>query len=248
MRLPFFACVVGVGVAALTAAPSVAGEFQIGVYGGWNGSHDSDVNFTGPGTDLTFQSVPWDGLSFTFDGEAPYYGARFTYWPDALPNWGFMFDLTHAKVRAKEGATVTYSGTASGSDQIGHIFDRLEFTDGFTLLTVNGMYRFEPMDRFRPYVGAGLGINIPHVEVTGAGGGPASGLPTTFEYTYGGLAAQALAGVDIKLTKHISLFTEYKFSWAGVNAPLSDPAYRIRTDLFTHHVLVGASVNWGGSD
>lgn len=247
MRLSFLACACGIGLAALSANSASSGELQIGVYGGWNGSHNSDVNFTGPGTDWTVHSVPWDGLSFTFDGEAPYYGARVTYWPDSLPNWGFMLDLTHAKVRALEDATVNYSGSlGNGSDQIGNIFDRLEFTDGFTLLTVNGMYRFEPMDRFRPYVGAGVGINIPHVEVTGAG--VASGLPTTFEYAYGGFAAQALAGVDIRLTKHISLFTEYKFSWAGVNAPLSDPDYRIKTNLFTHHVLFGASVNFGGSD
>jgi lipid A oxidase len=122
------------------------------------------------------------------------------------------------------------------------LFNVLEFTDGFTLLTLNGLYRFEPMDRFQPYLGAGLGINIPHVEVTGA----SVTLPTTFEYTYGGLAAQILGGVDVKLTKHFSLFTEYKFSWAGINAPLSDPAYRIHTNLFTHHFLVGASATFGG--
>jgi lipid A oxidase len=240
MKLRFIPCIVGFGIAALTATSAASGEFQLGVYGGWNGTHNSDVTFTGPGTDWTVQSVPWDGLSFTFDGEAPYYGARFTYWPDAIPNWGFMFDLTHAKVRARSDAMVDYEGTlGTGTGTVGSLFDRLEFTDGFTLLIVNGMYRFEPMDRFRPYVGAGLGITIPHVEVT------ATGLPTTYEYAFGGMAAQALAGVDIRVTEHISLFTEYKFSWAGINAPLSDPAYRVHTNLFTHHVLFGASLNWG---
>jgi lipid A oxidase len=241
---------VGIGIAALLVAAPARAEFQIGLYGGWNGTHNSDVTFTGPGTNWTVQSVPWDGLPFTFDGAAPYYGARVIYWPDSMPHWGLMFDLTHAKVRAKADATVNYSGTingnpVNGTDQIGNIFDRLEFTDGFTMLTVNSMYRFEPLGRFQPYVGAGAGISIPHVEVTGAG--VASGLPTTFDYAYGGFAAQVLAGVDIEVTRHFSLFTEYKFSWAGINAPLSDSAYRIHTDLFTHHVLFGASVRFGGN-
>ncbi len=250
MRLPFLSCVVGVGIVALTATASAAGEFQVGVYGGWNGTHNSDVTFTDPDTNWTVQGVPWAGLPFTFDGEAPYYGARVTYWPDSLPNWGFMVDLTHAKVRAKAGATVNYNGTIDGgavgpgSDQIGNLFSLLEFTDGFTLLTVNGMYRFEPMGRFRPYVGVGLGINIPHVEVEGAGVVPFN---RTFDYEFGGMAAQFLAGVDVKLTNRFSLFTEYKFSWAGIDAPMVD-GYRIHTNLFTHHVLLGASVNWGGSD
>jgi lipid A oxidase len=243
MRLPFLACVVG--LAAMTAAnPSAAGEFQVGVYGGWNGTHNSDVTFTGPGTDWTVQSVPWDGLSFTFDGAAPYYGARVTYWPDSLPNWGFMFDLTHAKVRAVPDATVSYSGTfGNGSAPISNLFDRLEFTDGFTMLTVNGMYRFEPMGRFQPYVGAGLGINVPHVEVEGNGG--TVPFNRTFDYEFGGAAAQLLAGVDVAVTRHISLFTEYKFSWAGINAPMVD-GHRIHTNLFTHHFLVGASATFGG--
>jgi lipid A oxidase len=232
------------------ATSSAAGEFQVGVYGGWNGTHNSDVTFTDPDTNWTLQNVPWLGLSFTFDGEAPYYGARVTYWPDSLPNWGFMVDLTHAKVRADPNAMVNHSGTIDGGAipaspaSIGSMFDLLEFTDGFTLLTVNGIYRFEPMGRFQPYLGAGLGINIPHVEVDGAGGVP---FARTFDYEFGGMAAQVLAGVDVRLTEHFSLFSEYKFSWAGINAPMVD-GYRIHTNLFTHHVLLGASVRFGGGN
>jgi lipid A oxidase len=158
-----------------------------------------------------------------------------------------MFDLTHAKVRADPNATVNFSGTLDGvltpgSGQIGNLFDLLEFTDGFTMLTVNGMYRFEPMGRFQPYLGAGLGITIPHVEVDGG----TTPFARTFDYEFGGMTAQALAGVDIQLTKHFSLFTEYKFSWAGIDAPMVD-GYRIHTDLFTHHVLLGASLRFGGN-
>ena len=35
---------------------------QIGVYGGWNGSFDSDIHLSQPGgTNMTLNDVPWDG-------------------------------------------------------------------------------------------------------------------------------------------------------------------------------------------
>jgi lipid A oxidase len=162
-----------------------------------------------------------------------------------------MLDFTHAKVRATPSAVVNHSGTLPGGPPpsptpISSMFDVLEFTDGIGLLTLNGLYRFEPIGRFQPYVGAGIGINIPHVEVTTHGGGGVT-LPTTFQYAFGGAAAQVLAGADIRLTKHWSAFAEYKLSWAGVNAPLASGGYRIHTNLITNHILAGVALHFGGN-
>ena len=71
-------------------------------------------------------------------------------------------------------------------------------------------------------------------------------IKSTFAYTYGGLAAQVLAGVDIKLTKRLSVFTEYKLSWAGVNAPMNG-GYRIHTNIITNHILAGVALSFGGN-
>ena len=60
---------------ACAASPAKA-EMQIGVYGGWNGSFDSDIHLSQPGgTNMTLNDVPWDGESF---GPPPYWGARGT--------------------------------------------------------------------------------------------------------------------------------------------------------------------------
>ena len=46
---------------AFGASPAVA-ESQIGLYGGWNGSFDSDIHLSQPnGTNMTLNDVPWDG-------------------------------------------------------------------------------------------------------------------------------------------------------------------------------------------
>jgi lipid A oxidase len=213
-------------------------EFQGSVYLGWNGSFDSDVTFTGNGMNTTFQDVPWQGLSFFNDGGAPYYGARAGYWFD--PHWGVFLDYTHAKVRADPGAMVSFSGTSSGTAMIGDVFERFEFTDGINILTVNALYRTDPMGRFQPYFGVGAGFTRPHVEVTST----TLGLPETFQYEFGGMAAEALAGIDFRINDWLSIFTEYKLSYSHIDAPLTG-GYNVETSIFTNQIAAGLSFRFG---
>jgi lipid A oxidase len=237
------------GTVLATAAN--AGTWQVSVYGGWNGSFNSDVHFTGANTDWTVQNVPWDGVSWAKSGGAPYYGYRLTYWPTAWQNFGIAIDYTHAKIRAVRDATVNYSGTINGStfdgsNQIQNLFDVLEYTDGLNLVFADGLYKLHPVGRFHPYVGAGLGISIPHVEVTGVGGG--GGTPPfqrTFAYEFGGVAAEALIGADVQISKRFSLFGEYKLSYAKVDSPMTG-GYTIHTTTITNHLLAGLSFSFGG--
>src|SRR6476646_352586 len=49
---------------ALASSPAFA-EVQASLYGGWNGSFDSDIHLIQPnGTNMTLNDVPWDGDSF----------------------------------------------------------------------------------------------------------------------------------------------------------------------------------------
>lgn len=231
-----FAAVVGVSSAS-------AGSLTVSAYGGWNGSFNSDVNFTGPSTDWTVKNVPWEGLSLG-GGDAPYYGARLTYWSVLIPNLGIALDYTHDKVRANPAASVSYSGTLNGSsfngtNTIGNLFGALRFTNGLNLVTINALYRLHSIGILHPYVGAGVGITIPEVEVTGNG----STVPfaRTFAYEYGGPAAQGIAGVDLTLTKRVSVFTEYKLSWTSVNSPITG-GDRIHTTIVTNHLLAGLTL------
>jgi lipid A oxidase len=235
------------GCIAFTAAVGVgsasAGSLTVSAYGGWNGSFNSDVNFTGPGTDWTVKNIPWEGLSVG-GGDAPYYGVRVTYWSVLVPNLGIALDYTHAKVRANPAASVSYSGplggpSFNGTNTIGNLFGALRFTNGLNLVTLNALYRLRSIGMLHPYVGAGLGISIPEVEVTG--NGSTVNFARTFAYEYGGPAAQGIAGIDLTLTKRISVFTEYKLSWTSVNSPITG-GDRIHTTIVTNHLLAGLTL------
>ena len=70
---------------------------------------------------------------------------------------------------------------------------------------------------FTPYVGVGLGLSIPHVEVAG----PAVGGTTTEEYQVTGVAVQALVGVDFAIDENWSVFGELKSTYGQVDADLN---------------------------
>lgn len=231
------------GVAALFGADASQAEMQISVYGGWNGSLDSDVDLKQPGgTDMTLSDVPWEGLSFTTSGGPPYYGFRALYWFDAKPNWGVGVDYNHSKARAEADASVAVSGTRDGApvggrETVGTTFDLLEFTDGLNLLFATLFYRI-PGERFTPYAGIGVGVALPHVEVSRVGD------PTrTFEYQLTGAAVEALAGVEMRLTDRLGWFGEYKISYAQVDGDLEGGG-SIETDMWTNHVITGLTFHF----
>ncbi len=219
-------------VPAMSSTGALAGSFEIGVYGGVGESFDSDVKYTEGGTSFTHTDVEWDGDSF---GPAPYWGARVTYWPSSLPNWGFMLDYTHAKMTAEKNS----GGNPTGAPgNIGATYDRLEFTDGLNLVTANVLYQDDRWGPFKPYVGAGLGLAIPHVEVD-------RGASSTREYQVTGLAAQILVGGKYELDENFSLFGEYKLSYADIEADLENGG-TLETEGITNHFLVGISYRFGG--
>jgi lipid A oxidase len=197
-------------------------EIQIGVYSGVLYTNTSDVDYTRPSGVMTnFKSVEWDGKPFL----SPFYlGVFATYWVNPGPSWGFQFDYVHAKM---------YSRFGSGTPTVASVFQHFEFTDGLNLLTAHLMYRWQ-YGRFRPFVGAGLGIAFPHVEITTID----PTIPVTFEYQYTGLAAAALVGVDYKLTDSFSLFTEYKLTYTHIDStPVGGG--KLETDALTHHLMFG---------
>jgi lipid A oxidase len=58
---------------------------------------------------------------------------------------------------------------------------------------------------FQPYVGAGIGVSIPHLESNTTG-------MLFEEYQIGGPAFLGYVGVNFDLAKRWGLFVEYKFS------------------------------------
>ena len=221
----------------LLTCNAASAEWEFGIYGGYNHTFDSNVGFKDPGTQVLLNAVSWQGVSFQ---APPYYGVRTTYWFEKNPNWGLMLDFTHAKMKADKSEAVRVNGISDGhrideNIRIGDEFSRLEFTDGNNLLLLNAVYRM-PMHRgVTPYIGAGVGVAIPHVEVQ------FSGDPDrTFEYQLTGIAAQFLTGIKWNISENWALFGEYKLSYAKVDAKLVGDE-KLQTELWTNHFLVGVS-------
>lgn len=205
---------------ALSTANDASAEMQFSIYGGFQTAPHSDVDVS----DGTHFTAGWEGKSFS---SPPYYGGRATWWLTDFnhPNLGFSIDYTHAKVYADQ-ETLNETG-----------WSHFEFTDGLNLLTANALYRFQKEGRkWTPYVGAGVGVNIPHVEVTRPSG-------TTFGYEFGGVTLQAQAGISYQITSRWSAFAEYKGNYSFVDVPI-DNGDKLKTDILTNAVNVGLSFHW----
>lgn len=203
------------------AASSAHAEFELSLYTGWQTSPHSVVEGNDPGGagELDF-TAGWEGRS---NEMPPYYGFRGTWWRSDTLGYGIEFN--HAKVYADD-ETLAESG-----------FESLEFTDGLNLLTVNVFRRFPGEERtWTPYLGAGVGVSIPHVDVESAGG-------KTFEYQYTGPAVQWVAGVTYPLNDRWAVFGEYKGSYSQNTADL-DSGGELETNIVTNALNVGVSFDF----
>ncbi len=203
------------------AAPASA-EIELSLYGGSQSSPHSRVSGTYPGTGANYDAlIGWDGKSLA---PPPYYGARATWW--RRPDLGFGLELTHAKVYAP----------FAERNAIG--FNRLEFTDGHNIITLNVTKRWsDRFGPFTPYVGAGLGVALPHVDVTSANG------HRTYGYQLTGPAARLTAGMKYDLTDSWALFGEYQFTYSSNRAKLPAGG-TLNTDIITNAINIGVSFSF----
>lgn len=201
-------------VCALTLCGSglALAESEFQVFSGIQASPHSTVH-TAQG-DSFYTS--WEGKSMTFP---MYFGWRYTNWVDQ--EWGYALNFAHAKAyadpttRASKGFTV------------------LEFTDGANPLTVMAMRRFESANGYRPYVGFGAGISIPHVEEQRNVG------VKTFGYQYGGPVLVGTGGVSYELNNKWSLNTELQVHYLKLDTKVSGG--RLKTNLITNAINIGAA-------
>lgn len=210
----------GIGLAILLASSTAAlADPALSIYGGWQTAPHSGVDVTG-GPHFT---AGWEGKSFVMP---PYWGARGTWWLDewGYSDFGIALDFSHSKVYADK-STLKETG-----------WEHFEFSDGLNLATANLMYRMSGDRDWTPYLGVGIGANVPHVEVTRASG-------KTSEYQFGGVTGQTLVGLDYKFTEHVSAFTEWKFNYSRVDVSI-DSGDRLKTNIITNAVNFGLSYNF----
>ena len=195
-----------------------AKETMVGAYMGAPHTYPSAVRIEKEGAyDFTIDPVHWKAQPF----KSPvYYGARVARWFTG-GRTGMMVDFIHSKAIADLKKEAAFSGTLDGKPlpplaKISEIVKKLEFSHGHNLLTLNGLLRLPNIGaRVSPYVGAGAGVLLPHTEVK-----LTNGDSRTYEYNYAGPAGQALIGLEFRLSR-MSVFLEYKFTYAQYEAPLS---------------------------
>ncbi|ETX15237.1 lipid A oxidase (Involved in formation of 2-aminogluconate) protein [Roseivivax halodurans JCM 10272] len=205
-----------------TTSSATAQDFEFSLYSGWQTSPHSRINGDYPGTGEDIDAlIGWEGRSF----EMPiYYGIRGTWWrTDRL---GFGAEFTHTKVYAPD----------DDKDDAG--FDRLEFTDGLNIVTANALYRWP--DRFNsltPYVGGGVGLSLPHVDVDSSNGFD------TYELQIGGPAMRLMAGASYDITERVSLFGEYQFTASHNEVELEGDG-SIESNIKTNAVNFGLTLKF----
>lgn len=216
----------------LTLAQPALAELELSFYLGIQGVQDSTASGTLPGGVPFSRSIDWEGRSF----EAPfYYGGRVMWWLDN--DIGFGIEGTHAKAYAPDAEALSI-GLA-----------RFELSDGHNIFTANVMKRWPGAfanGLFSPYVGAGLGVAVPHVDAQVIG---ASNRTYDFEST--GIALRGIAGMKYDLTEDWALFGEYQFTWSDNDITINpDPlvpgqtAGKLKTDILTHALNFGISYSF----
>lgn len=203
-------------VSALALPGQAAAEMDLSFYLGAQTSPHSDVigsDTTGP----INMFAAWEGRSAD---APPYYGIRATWWRTG--NLGYGIELNHAKVYLDDA-----NRTANG-------FDSFELSDGLNIITANAFYRWPGQWRggaVTPYVGGGIGIAVPHVDVERNG-------QKTYEYQYTGPAVTWIAGVSYDLSETWALFAEYKGTYSSNEAELTGGG-SFTTDIITNALNLG---------
>lgn len=206
--------------ALLILAPFAASaEIELSFYGGAQSAQPSDVSVRDSVIGNDDFNIDWEGKS----ASAPvYYGIRATRWQSE--SFGYGLDFSHNKIYPKDG-------------QLPAGYDVLEFTDGLNTLTINAYRRWNgAFGDVTPYVGGGIGVAIPHVEVR-------NGASETFGYQVTGPAAMWVAGATYPINDTWSIFGEYKGTYTSNKADL-DTGGTIETDVFTNALNMGVSFNF----
>lgn len=205
----------------LVAAPLAArAELELSFYSGQQTGSPSDISIRGDST------IPDDDFSQSWEGrslEWPIYaGFRITRWQSETFGWGL--DYAHNKVEPLNG-------------ELPAGFSALEFTDGLNTWTINAYRRWpETFGGGTPYIGGGVGLSVPGVEITYLG-------EQTFNYQITGPAATWLAGVSYPVSADWDVFVEYKGTYTQNEVDL-DGGGTLETDIVTSAVNLGVSFDF----
>jgi lipid A oxidase len=195
------------------AQTSFAQQNEVTFFGGIQESPHSTVKHG----DKSF-TAGWEGRSL----RAPfYYGFRYTRWNN---NTGWSVNFAHGKAYA-DSKTKRDNG-----------YQTLEFTDGSNPLTLNYLWRFDPVWNFTPHIGVGAGVAIPHVEIK-------TDNETTKDKDWGfqltGPVARFSAGVSYPINDSWNALLEYDIHYIQMNVKHGEG--RLKTNMIHNALNLGLS-------
>lgn len=215
----------------MAPATSDAG-FYVAAYGGAQFDTDYGNNretlSAGGGNVSAHQKIhsSWGGVG----------GIKAGYNFESFPISNFMSLRLQPAVEAE----ALYIGDNSHADSVFTPGENMKFSSNSGDFFLNGILRFKNSSIVTPYIGLGVGGQYltQHATLTGAGGAKLDGLDTSdFDF-----AVQGLFGIDVAITEHVSLFTEYKFIDAfGTDAKnsnvLGNATYRFKPDEIEQNLI-----------
>ena len=212
-------CIFALCIALLAFPTIAAAQVELSFYGGSYVAGGSDVAIRDPQLGNDRFPIEWD--TSETDG-LPYLGLRATAWRSA--SFGIGIDFAQNSVFAS-------------ADSLPDDYTELQFTDGLNTLTVNAYRRWtNALGDVSPYVGGGLGVALPRVEVAATGS-------ATDEFQLTGPAATWIAGASMPINDSWSVFGEYKGTISANTADL-DSGGTLETDVLTNALNIGVSFNF----
>lgn len=198
------------------ANTSVAQQNEVTFFSGVQESPHSTVRHRGNSF-----TAGWEGRSL----RAPfYYGFRYTRWKD---NSGWSVNFAHGKAYA-DSKTKRDNG-----------YSTLEFTDGSNPLTLNYLWRFDPMFNFTPHIGVGAGVAIPHVEIMTTN---EARKDKDWGFQLTGPVARFSAGITYPFNENWGMLLEYDFHYIHMNVKHGEG--RLRTNMIHNALNVGINYSF----
>ena len=215
-------CIVAVIGTALPRPGLAQDGIYVGVHAGANFKHELHGDVSAPGISQPFSLSSHPG--FMVGGTLGYR------WTTGLRVEG---EVTYRRVANDDVSFGMGSGDINGNQ------DSVAFM-------LNGLYDFKLAERWRPYLGVGIGVSVNGLTVTSIG-------TPKFDFANDSSAAfayQGIAGIDYSLTGNLSLGLQYKvFGTTGVDYRVKQsflPNSKASTDpALDHSVVLTIKMHFG---
>ena len=229
--------------------PSLAENF-LSLYGGYqfsasgsNVSAQENLNYPNPATNLLPVATSDLDLNGSFT-----LGLRAGRYFEALPGFGLEVEGQYSRPDFKRQDVDITLTNASIAGHSTFTMDQLNARFHMLMGGVNLLYRYDGLQKIKPYVGAGPAAYALYIRGSGDSGNiiaPAAiatnaftdgGDMNSFGYGFG---FNAKAGLEIPISERWSFDTEYKFSYSKLHVNAFRSLSDIDVDYRAHNITAG---------